>query len=239
MLTLLRKIRRSLINSNSTRKYLLYAIGEIGLVVIGILIALQINNWNEEQKDIQYERKILSEFREDLILDTLWFQGRLDRKDWIMGALEKLEAMPEWSDSMYYWIDVAGDDIYMQVNTGSLETLKSIGMNRIRDDGLRRKIVQFYQRASMNLDVINQMGKDVANQWRIFSKDHFLLERVQSDVGSGRKVPLDYEDLKTDREYQQLLVSKILSLENRGARIKVHKERARTLISEIDAYLKE
>jgi hypothetical protein len=50
MLTFLRKIRKSLINSGSARRYFLYAIGEIALVVIGILIALQINNWNEDRK---------------------------------------------------------------------------------------------------------------------------------------------------------------------------------------------
>ena len=50
MLNFLRKIRRSLLESGSAGKYLLYAIGEIALVVIGILIALQINNWNEQRK---------------------------------------------------------------------------------------------------------------------------------------------------------------------------------------------
>ena len=51
MLTILRRIRRSLIDSGGARKYLLYAIGEITLVVIGILIALQINNWNQNRLD--------------------------------------------------------------------------------------------------------------------------------------------------------------------------------------------
>lgn len=50
MITFLRKIRKSLIVSGNTRKYALYASGEIALVVIGILIALQINNWNEKRK---------------------------------------------------------------------------------------------------------------------------------------------------------------------------------------------
>jgi len=50
MFTFLRKTRKSLIRSSGTRKYILYAIGEIALVVIGILIALQINNWNEQRK---------------------------------------------------------------------------------------------------------------------------------------------------------------------------------------------
>jgi len=47
MITLFRNIRQKLIASGSITKYLLYAIGEILLVVIGILTALQVNNWNE------------------------------------------------------------------------------------------------------------------------------------------------------------------------------------------------
>lgn len=48
-ITLLRKIRQSLMAAGSTRQYLLYALGEIAFVVIGILVALQINNWNENR----------------------------------------------------------------------------------------------------------------------------------------------------------------------------------------------
>ena len=61
MLSFLRKIRKSLIEHGSTRKYLLYSIGEIALVVIGILIALQINNWNVKRlNSIEEERILLS-----------------------------------------------------------------------------------------------------------------------------------------------------------------------------------
>jgi len=50
MIKFFRKIRRQLLTENRFSKYLLYAIGEIVLVVIGILIALQINIWNENRK---------------------------------------------------------------------------------------------------------------------------------------------------------------------------------------------
>ena len=66
MLHFLRKIRRSLINSGHMKKYTLYAIGEIALVVIGILIALQINNWNEWRKDREEEEKLLYEISNNL-----------------------------------------------------------------------------------------------------------------------------------------------------------------------------
>ena len=59
MLTFFRRIRKGLLGDGSTSKYLVYAIGEIALVVIGILIALQINNWNEYRKDRIKEKEIL------------------------------------------------------------------------------------------------------------------------------------------------------------------------------------
>mgnify|MGYP000731225644 CR=1 FL=1 len=52
MIKFFRKIRYNLMSENRTGRYLKYAIGEIILVVIGILIALQINNWNEHKKEI-------------------------------------------------------------------------------------------------------------------------------------------------------------------------------------------
>lgn len=66
MITLFRRIRERLIASGSITKYLLYAVGEILLVVIGILIALQVNNWNEERKQVIEEIEILNILQEDL-----------------------------------------------------------------------------------------------------------------------------------------------------------------------------
>ena len=61
MIKFFRKIRQRLLTENKFSKYLLYAFGEILLVVIGILIALQINNWNEEVKAHAIELDILNE----------------------------------------------------------------------------------------------------------------------------------------------------------------------------------
>jgi hypothetical protein len=66
MIKFFRKIRYDLMEKNKTVKYLKYAIGEIILVVIGILIALQINNWNEIRKIGKVEKEILNVLLEDL-----------------------------------------------------------------------------------------------------------------------------------------------------------------------------
>ncbi|QBA63974.1 DUF6090 family protein [Muriicola soli] len=76
MIKFFRKIRQNLLSQGKTGMYLKYAIGEIILVVIGILIALQINNWNEQRNESKEERLILLNLKEDFvynqrILDSL------------------------------------------------------------------------------------------------------------------------------------------------------------------------
>ena len=72
MLKFFRRIRQNLLSENKFSKYMLYAIGEIILVVIGILIALQINNWNEGRKDRAKEQELLAQLRSE-------YQSNLDQ----------------------------------------------------------------------------------------------------------------------------------------------------------------
>ena len=71
MIKFFRHIRQSLIMENKTGRYFKYAIGEIVLVVIGILIALQINNWNEDRKNNKLKVYYMNSIKNDLIKDTL------------------------------------------------------------------------------------------------------------------------------------------------------------------------
>jgi predicted transcriptional regulator len=75
MLHFLRRIRRSLINSGSTRKYALYAVGEVLLVMIGILLALQVNRWNENNIKTKAENEALIDLKKEFDDD----QTHLDR----------------------------------------------------------------------------------------------------------------------------------------------------------------
>ena len=78
MIHFFRRIRQGLINKERTGKYLLYAIGEIILVVLGILIALQINNSNELRKDRALEIKLLEGIKTDLEKDLDQIKGRVN-----------------------------------------------------------------------------------------------------------------------------------------------------------------
>ena len=78
MIKFFRHIRKSLLMKNKTSKYFKYAIGEIVLVVIGILIALQINTWNENKKDNIKFNKLLVNVFNDLEVDLATTQGIID-----------------------------------------------------------------------------------------------------------------------------------------------------------------
>lgn len=94
MIHFLRRIRQRLLAENKFTKYLLYAIGEIFLVVIGILIALQVNNWNQQRiKDARFEFGLTALYSE--IQSTVFFQsGVLDSLDFQTKLIDSLLQQP-------------------------------------------------------------------------------------------------------------------------------------------------
>ena len=80
MIKFFRHLRKQLLTENKLSKYLIYAIGEIVLVVIGILIALSINNWNENTKILNLEQEFLVDLKEDLNRNKELLKARYIRK---------------------------------------------------------------------------------------------------------------------------------------------------------------
>ena len=78
MIPILRKIRKQMAEDNKPMKYMRYAIGEVVLVVIGILIALQINNWNEWRKDREKEKIILNDLAKNIVINIQTFRNDID-----------------------------------------------------------------------------------------------------------------------------------------------------------------
>jgi hypothetical protein len=94
MIKFFRKIRQNLLMENKTGKYFKYAIGEIVLVVIGILIALQINNFNEQRKDSEKEQVVLKQLKEDYETDLNQLRQKMAMRDGIvLSALNVLKAI--------------------------------------------------------------------------------------------------------------------------------------------------
>ena len=88
MIKFFRKIRYNLMETGKTGKYLKYAIGEIILVVIGILIALSINNWNEQNKSIAKGKEILVDVKENIEFNTIQFQKDIELNKNVLNSID-------------------------------------------------------------------------------------------------------------------------------------------------------
>jgi len=102
MIKFFRKIRQNLIMENKTSKYLKYAIGEILLVMIGILLALQVSNWNQKRINSQKEQLLLSELHSEFVknkaqLEDVVFQHKIAMKS-TRYVLAQLPINPEEID---------------------------------------------------------------------------------------------------------------------------------------------
>jgi len=148
MLHFLRRIRRSLINTGATRKYLLYAVGEILLVMIGILLALQVNNWNEGRKERLVETELLLELREglkhdleDININFLVQTNALKSQNVLLKWLDSDLPLP---DSLDRHFAAALMITQFAPRDGSYQTLQQLGTRIIRNDSLRNNILNVY-----------------------------------------------------------------------------------------------
>ncbi len=101
MLRFFRLIRRKLIEEQKVRQYIYYAIGEILLVVIGILIALQVNNWNEERHLANERATILENLNIEFSENLIELKTSMNRMDTLKtGLAELLAVMHDQPDTL-------------------------------------------------------------------------------------------------------------------------------------------
>ena len=150
MIKFFRRIRQQLLTDKKISKYLLYAIGEIVLVVIGILIALQINNWNEKRKIKHKETVILKELLTSINSDLKAYESfsdpRIQRKKRGLDSLfTYIFDKKEIKDSLFidFYTNMS-QDIFVRFDNGPFEDLKSSGLNIISNDSLRTAINNAY-----------------------------------------------------------------------------------------------
>ena len=206
MLTFLRKIRRSLIESGSARKYLLYAIGEILLVMIGILLALQVNNWNEKTRADKTEFDVLGKLTSDLESDRIQFmeidsfyQNHLEY--WI--GIKKLFAKEQHDNddvlimTEFYNVDLK---VINPQTTAYDEMLNSGKIYNISNNDLIEEIIDYYQetddRVSQILIWKNELfslmnGLHMTDYWNIIiDENESLKEKREILFQNGKKTQI-------------------------------------------------
>ena len=149
MFSFFRKIRKSLLNEGKTTRYFKYALGEILLVVIGILIALQMNNWNEDKKERSFELKMLKQIKYALMEDKAHFELMEEKMAQLKSTTKEIVdiiANEQEVDekTQYNLIFALNNEISTQYNRGPYDALKASGIDKIQDDQLRNDLINFY-----------------------------------------------------------------------------------------------
>ncbi len=211
MIKFFRLIRQSLLSENKFSKYLLYAFGEIILVVIGILIALKINNWNENRKSKQFETKILKEIKASIQLDLERNKAILEKR-----ILSKKKALEDLIKNMHSSQKVhdsilnknfanASRGIVLTYDKGAYESLKAIGLDKISHDSLRNRLIRFYEnRLPRGRELLKQDDEIYTQRTRLRRK------LLKSSYVNGKKswyiqTVLNTENLKTNEDLLHLL----------------------------------
>ena len=192
MIKLFRHIRQNLIMENKTGKYLKYAIGEIVLVVIGILIALQINNWNEQKKQDRLEKeyycRLLEDTQQDLEQVNQFIKASEDRLAASNQAVRLLQ------QEMAKKVDV-GNQLGLSIlaiysdftpNNSAFEDLKSgANLNIIKDKNIIKAINNYFNKVAGYLSII-KVNANIALDTYYLENDVFESGRIHAQMLTDR-----------------------------------------------------
>ena len=154
MISFFRKIRKNLLNEGKTARYFKYAIGEIILVVLGILIALQLNTWNQQRLDRKLENKYLRSIVDEINVNEQLNQWLVwDRMDKKIAGLRKAKAYAENRLEVENPSEFINTVTYAGVFSGgydmgddyAYDELVSTGnMKILLDDEIKKAIIEYY-----------------------------------------------------------------------------------------------
>lgn len=167
MFSFFKRIRKDLLNTGKVSRYLAYAVGEILLVVIGILIALQVNDWNEASKREKMEIAFLQGLMADLTQDSLNFSTKVKRYDELVEKHRSyLVRAYETQRSYEEYLEVVGliswdSENFIVQNVTYSELLNSGNLNIFQNKELKNRIISHYMeydKASKHITEFNEFS---------------------------------------------------------------------------------
>ena len=248
MIKLFRNIRKNLLNEGKTSKYLKYAIGEIVLVVIGILIALQINNWNEGRKENIHQKSVLSNLLQDLKSDSVSYSQNLKE-------LKNVDFLQE----QLYKIGVKNDNTIVIDNPSIIRFLPNYNpitkdndpflSTKITNDTIRKEILVYFRNMKDMDDVYSELDEVIKTKMRIYlgNKKMYKLTNWFENKYKNTTVEdlsFDFIDsaeliaLSKEAEFQQILFEASLKIVNNIDVLEILIKQNAHLISVIETDLK-
>jgi len=210
MIKFLRKTRYNLMEQNKTGKYLKYAIGEIVLVVIGILIALSINNWNEGKKSIQKGRDILTDIKENLDFNTIQFQEDIEINKGIVKSidiiLENITVTKVYNDSLDKHFRYVNWWASARWKSSGYEALVKHGVEIVQSKELQESIIDLYEISYIE---IVENARLQEGSWNAILPNWLeLIYRDPSNFNSSdehKASPFDYQEIVDSRIFRSFL----------------------------------
>jgi len=205
MIKFFRKIRYNLMEQNKTGKYLKYALGEILLVMIGILLALQVNNWNEERKKSLKENYYLNSIKSSIKLSQKELNRVIDDAElisssadtlFIMIAMNKTEQLKgRFLDSLLF---SAGDYSLISLNDGGIQEILNTGsLDLIKDDRIRLYLASWDDRLH-KIRKFEAETEKLAKDYQDYLMHYTDVKRVMSRTSDGFIIPSKKMQLLAD-----------------------------------------
>lgn len=252
MIKLFRNIRQRLLSEGRTGKYFKYAIGEILLVVIGILIALQINNWNAQFKIKRSAETQLSQLYQYVSDDLILLRTLNDNTLTNLTSCERLSEQfqlikPFDSLTTSHIIDNLFERNFY-TNTAAFDKLNQSGEFSILPKALQSDITSYYyllNRVKEREEISNTfIKKDLEpyyfNSYSIYhrkgSNRHPIVSEYYKD-DRRKTIPLDVEKIKNDHKMSTLIFARYYQLKNQQLLYKEAIEKAQLIKNVIEDYL--
>jgi len=203
---------------NKIRTYLLYAIGEIFLVVIGILIALQVNNWNQDLKDRREENRLLNAIQLDLErdiqqLNNIINQARLRQAqaDTILAIMYK-NTTPNQSEFLRLNRASIAFENHFSVNSGTFDESQSAGsVKLIEDDDIRQQIFTYYRKTKLSYTDRNTIKQIYEEVFPVFFRKVVATKSgiaIWKDIDTNLP-ELNISKLSQDPDYIAMMTTKV------------------------------
>ena len=190
---------------NKTGKYFKYAIGEIILVVIGILIALQINNWNNNKKDSDLEIKMLKEIFSNLNRDIKDIESQINLNNLFIknnsNVLNHLIHKTTLTDSLKHSYSFLYGYGHFSPKTVGYENLRSNDISLIKNDLLRNDISELYE------NKYYEIGQNIRPSIKGIQEIHIneIISKINHQELYVKAEPMNLVLLQNDLKFQESL----------------------------------
>ena len=232
MIKFFRKIRQPLLSEGKIKKYLKYAVGEIVLVFIGILIALQLNEWNRKIQDLKLSTLYYQELLRDVENDVKQLTGRIERSQLTKLSIDSLISSLQnktYGQADQKILQRAFNSYYRvpgwQLNLNTYNELESSGnLKYISNNEIRDAISEYANAIKAASIVRERYSEDIIS--RAFHIDKYVFTKITDD----RLISIiDFEGLANDQHIINYLSRIAIRWDNNRSSFEGLKRRAQRI----------